>query len=177
MEEFKPVFTHNFHSIAGDREDVGIEYTSQLSEAGMEELIGRHRAADLSAGRTTTGPHRDDLQFSIYGRPLKKTGSQGQQKSFLAALKLAQFDLVERKKGQKPLLFLDDIMDKFDPERIAHIVRMISDGRFGQVFLTDTAEERLEATLKKYNLDYFLFRVTDSTITKQMPDGMETQNG
>lgn len=164
--EFVPLFLKAFHGVAGAGETPRVEYASQLDEDRLEDLLERHREDDKAAGRTGFGPHKDDLKCFVFDRPIKQTGSQGQQKSFLVALKLAQYELIETKRGQKPLLFLDDLRDKFDPVRTGHILSMISENRFGQVFITDTSSDRLTAILKNHNLDYSLFRIDDAQIER-----------
>ncbi len=100
-----------------------------------------------AAHHTTTGIHKDDLVFTINGQPLKRYGSQGQQKTYLIALKLAQFDLTRARTGLRPMLLLDDIFDKIDPQRMRHLLQLLGGGRFGQVLITDTDASRLHTAL------------------------------
>ena len=165
--EFFPVFIDKFNTIAGLEEEVEIEYFSQLQKGSMSNLMKGNLEQDILTGRSSIGPHKDDLKFSIFNRPLKITGSQGQQKSFLVALKLAQYDIIERHKKQKPFLFLDDLFDKFDNERVAHIMELVQQGHFGQVFITDTNEERMVDILKKYNLEHRMIPIKNAGIIEQ----------
>ena len=114
--------------------------------------------------RTTTGIHRDEMQFAIHGMPMKKFGSQGQQKSFLIALKLAQYSYLYRQKGFKPLLLLDDIFDKLDDKRITKLMQMVSNHDFGQVFITDTSTSRVENIFKDIDVPVKLFTVKEGEI-------------
>ena len=123
----------------------------------MGELLARHREQDLMAGHTTAGVHKDDLLFTIDGRPLKRYGSQGQQKTYLIALKLAQFDLTAQRGGRSPILLLDDIFDKIDPRRMHHLLRLLGGGRFGQVIITDTDAGRLQDALQGLQLETRFF--------------------
>ena len=109
--------------------------------------------------RTTSGIHKDDLAFSIHGLPMKKFGSQGQQKSFLIALKLAQYSILQQKKGYKPLLLLDDIFDKLDDRRIRKLMQMVSEDDFGQIFITDTSRTRIERIFAGINVHISIFDV------------------
>ena len=114
--------------------------------------------------RTTMGVHRDDLQFAIHGISMKKFGSQGQQKSFLIALKLAQYSFLYQQKGFKPILLLDDIFDKLDDQRITKLMQMISNHDFGQVFITDTNVARVEDVFNKIGVNIKLFKVKGGEI-------------
>jgi len=114
--------------------------------------------------RTTTGIHRDEMQFAIHGMPMKKFGSQGQQKSFLIALKLAQYSYLYRQKGFKPLLLLDDIFDKLDDKRITKLMQMVSNHDFGQVFITDTSREKVKTIFDQITVDIKVFEVTGGAI-------------
>ena len=108
---------------------------------------------------TTVGIHKDDLHFEIEGHPIKKFGSQGQQKSFLIALKLAQFDFIKQQSNVNPILLLDDIFDKLDEERVAQIITLVDNENFGQLFITDTHAERTENVIKKVHQSYKMFKL------------------
>ena len=126
--------------ISEDAEQVELVYESQLLNDDFADLLLKKNAEkDRVLERTTAGIHKDDLQFTIHGMPMKKFGSQGQQKSFLIALKLAQYTFLYQQKGFKPLLLLDDIFDKLDEQRVTKLMQMVSDHDFGQVFITDTS--------------------------------------
>jgi len=113
---------------------------------------------------TTSGIHRDDLLLMMDDYPIKELGSQGQQKSYLVALKLAKFEYITKRGGKKPVLLMDDVFDKFDEKRVEQIIKLVSDNRFGQIFITDTNEERLGSILDIVNIDYKLFRINGGVI-------------
>lgn len=144
---FLPVFQKHYATLSGSREAVHISYESEVGSEDFAREFRQTRQRDVAAQRTTRGAHRDDFEFEINGFPLRKFGSQGQQKSFVVALKLAQFELLTEEKGVRPLLLLDDIFDKLDDRRIQQLVAMMADGTFGQVFLTDARPERTEELL------------------------------
>lgn len=143
MEAFTPGFNQIHERISGGKEDVLLEYDSQLHDASFESLLESHRDMDRQRQHSTAGLHKDDLRFSIDGHPLKKFGSQGQQKTFLIALKLAQFAFIAEKKGCKPILLLDDVFDKIDDHRVRHLMELVSENNFGQIFVTDTDLKRV----------------------------------
>ena len=118
---------------------------------------------DRLSGHTTQGIHKDDLVFTINGQPLKRYGSQGQQKTYLIALKLAQFDLTQQRSRIRPILLLDDIFDKIDPHRMRHLLKLLSDQRFGQVLITDTDASRLHTALDGLDLDLRFFHLDHNT--------------
>jgi DNA replication and repair protein RecF len=162
LEQFISVFRHYFSLIYGSDETVDIRYNSQLTDADFMKLLEECRERDRAAQFSTTGIHKDDLEFLFSGYPLKKTGSQGQQKSFLIAVKLAQFDYTRNKKGYKPILLLDDIFDKLDDLRVEQLIRLVSENNFGQVFITDTSEERIDRIFGGNGIDYKLFTLGKS---------------
>jgi DNA replication and repair protein RecF len=120
---------------------------------------------------TTLGIHRDDLVFEIDGHPAKTSASQGQQKSFIVALKLAKFRLISRMNGFAPALLLDDIFDKFDRTRVEEIIRLVGSGEFGQVFITDTQQERIHRILDNSGVDFRLYRIGRSGIEEEISNG------
>jgi DNA replication and repair protein RecF len=117
------------------------------------------------------GIHKDDLLLEMDDYPVKSLGSQGQQKSYLVALKLAKFDYIKRKSGYSPILLLDDIFDKFDAERVEQIIRLVGNHRFGQIFITDTHQSRLQDILTSHNTDYKLFSIAGNQVTEKMKNG------
>ncbi|MCK9613353.1 MAG: DNA replication/repair protein RecF [Bacteroidales bacterium] len=151
IRDFEPYFNRYYKLISGDKEKVKLKYESQLNDAPLTELLAASLSKDRSVLYTTAGIHKDDLNFIIGGHPLRKFGSQGQQKSYTIAIKLAQFDYIKNAKGYKPVLLFDDIFDKLDDERVEHIVQLTSENNFGQVFITDTQKERIVYTIKKIN--------------------------
>lgn len=169
MAVMSPLLLHHYQGITSGPEQVALNYRSELDEAGMREVLDRQWQRDLLAQHTTGGPHKDDLLFTIDDRPLKKFGSQGQQKTFLIALKLAQFDLTAERSGIKPLLLLDDIFDKIDPQRMRHLLKLLGDGRFGQVIITDTDAQRMHKALDGLGLETRFFHMDHQGITADSP--------
>jgi len=144
MEEFTPAFQRHYTYLTGEAEEVSLLYDSQLHDNNFMSLLERSVDRDRHLERTTQGIHKDDLVFTIHGEmPLKKFGSQGQQKSFLIALKLAQYTFLQEQNKFKPLLLLDDIFDKLDDKRTRKLMKMVSDEEFGQIFITDTDAIRI----------------------------------
>jgi DNA replication and repair protein RecF len=164
IELFRPVFIKYFEFISHGREEVYIGYESQLADHDPADLIQRTLGDDRAAGYTTAGIHKDDLVFTIGGMPLKKFGSQGQQKSYLVAIKLAQFDYTRDIKGYKPILLFDDLFDKLDDLRVEQLLRLVSDDNFGQVFITDTSRERILRTVLKIGADHALFSINEGGV-------------
>jgi DNA replication and repair protein RecF len=128
---------------------------------------------DRALEYTTVGIHKDDLVFEMDGYPVKSLGSQGQQKSFLVSLKLAKFDYIKRKAGFPPILLLDDVFDKFDAGRVAQIIRLVGNHRFGQIFITDTHQDRLLDILESIKTDYRLFRINEDGIEGVTGNGIQ----
>jgi len=143
IAEFTPVFLSHYHAISGGGEEVGIRYRSDLDGGDFAETLAQSLEKDRRSSYTNVGVHKDDLRLTIGGHPLKKFGSQGQQKTFLIALKLAQFDLVKQATGRMPVLLLDDIFDKIDDVRVQHLMHLVNDHNFGQIFITDTHAGRV----------------------------------
>lgn len=165
VDRLRKLFDQRYVSIACKEEKPSIEYISVVHDHPMQEVFKNSRSADLASGRSTKGIHRDDLEFRIFDQPLKMAGSQGQQKSFLVSLKLAQYEMLNQHTGAKPFLLLDDLFDKFDHQRVSHIMAMMQDDVFGQVFVTDTDEERVVDSLKLHNLDHKIIRVDDGKLS------------
>lgn len=161
LNEFIPVFKRFYQEIGQNAEEVDISYRSQLSEAPFEELMQASARKDAITQYTNIGIHKDDLLFTIKGHPVKKFGSQGQQKSFIIALRLAQFDWLKQHKGQKPVLLLDDIFDKLDNERVARLIALVSADYFGQVLITDTDPQRMQALFEQLPGATQLFQIKD----------------
>ncbi|MBT8263058.1 MAG: DNA replication/repair protein RecF [Bacteroidia bacterium] len=159
LEEFTPIFLKRYQSISGRMETVDLMYKSQLAEADLKSLLEDNINKDKFTQYTNYGIHKDDLLFQIEGHPVKKFGSQGQQKSYLIALKLAQFDFVKAHSGQLPILLLDDIFDKLDEQRVGQIIRLVDEENFGQLFISDTHPERTEEVVKEVHQSYKMFRL------------------
>lgn len=164
LTEFIPLFNKHYSFISGDAEEVSLNYQSQLSEKSFEVLLEESLEKDRILERTTTGIHKDELLFSIADVPLKKFGSQGQQKSFLIALKLAQYSYLQKFKGYKPLLLLDDIFDKLDSLRVHKLMEMVSHDDFGQIFITDANKERVVNVFNQIKAEINLFEVTNGNV-------------
>jgi DNA replication and repair protein RecF len=159
LDGFLPVFARYFEFISQGKEQVGILYHSDLRESKMEDLTKVNLERDLAARYTTAGVHKDDLEFHIGGYPVKKFGSQGQQKSFVVAIKLAQFEYTRSVKNYKPILLLDDIFDKLDSNRVDRIISLVGENSFGQVFITDTQPERINHIFATAVTDHRIFGV------------------
>ena len=153
-KKFKPIFSERYKHISGDCENVNFTYKTQLDSTSFEELLKSNIKKDRLLQYTSVGIHRDDLLYSIDGYPIKKFGSQGQQKSYLIALKLAEFDFVKTQSKLTPILLLDDIFDKLDEKRVSKIIALVNDGNFGQLFISDTHAERTENAIIKTKQPY-----------------------
>lgn len=149
LQSFIPVFKRFHADISSSNDDVNLLYDTTLHEHTFSELMAMQENNDLAAQRTTKGIHRDDLELMIGGLPLRKFGSQGQQKSFIISLKLAQYEYLKERTGIKPLLLLDDIFEKLDEARLNKLLAMIADDSFGQIFITDTQVKRLKAVFEQ----------------------------
>lgn len=149
MEQFIPVFRSFYATISNGNETVNLEYETELHTQSLDEILRATERNDLAAQRTTKGIHKDELIFTLNGQPLKKFGSQGQQKSFIISLKLAQYEYLKQQTLTKPLLLLDDIFEKLDEHRLNTLLSMIAHGDFGQLFITDTHLQRLQEVFNK----------------------------
>lgn len=166
-ERLQPVAAEYYRILSGDREQVGLHYKSELNDRPFGEILLAARQKDLVNEFTTSGIHRDDLVLRIGGYPLRKYGSQGQQKSFLIALKLAQYTIVAQEKGEKPILLLDDLFDKLDAGRVEQLIRLVSEDSFGQIVITDCNPTRLRQILDKAGGAYSLFTVENGGIGQE----------
>ena len=166
LERLISVFKKYYALITNGMEIVNIKYSSQLNEIDFAEGLQNALSKDRMSQYTNVGIHKDDIIFEMDNHPIKKIGSQGQQKSFLIALKLAQFDFMEKQIGVKPILLLDDIFDKLDDKRVEKIVSFACEGFFGQVFITDTHKQRTEEILTSSEIEYNIFEVENGQILK-----------
>lgn len=157
LEQFIPIFQKYYAIISTEAESVQLIYQSQLFRADLKTLFSQNLNKDRALQYTSTGIHKDDLSFEIEGYPIKKFGSQGQQKSFLIALKLAQFEFIKEQSGELPILLFDDIFDKLDESRVGKIVTMVNDKVFGQIFISDTHAERTENIIKNTHQSYRIY--------------------
>ena len=164
IESMRPLVAEFYRQLSGDREQVEIEYRSELASASMGELLLASRERDIVNGFTSSGVHRDDMSLRIGGYPLRKYGSQGQQKSFLMSLKLAQYRILTEVCGERPLLLLDDLFDKLDTSRVENLLSLVAGDGFGQIFITDCNRSRLETILSRAGEKYALFMVEGGDI-------------
>ena len=165
VHRLTPLFMHFYQTVAGNGEKVGVSYVSHGQRGPLLDVIRRDRFKDRAVGYSLHGVHRDDLVFTLNGEPLKREGSQGQHKTFVISLKLAQFDFLKRVSSHTtPLLLLDDIFDKLDAQRVAQIVKLVSGDNFGQIFITDTNREHLDNILKAYAYNYRMFKVSGGEV-------------
>ena len=159
LEEFRPIFQHYYEMVSGAKEKVEVTYSSKLDIKPLHKLLEESLQQDTYSCYTNVGIHKDDLEFCLDGHPLKKFGSQGQQKSFVVSIRLAQFEYNYQKIGYKPILLLDDIFDKLDDQRVTKLVRLVGDNHFGQVFITDTQQQRIERLFEDTNINHKIFEV------------------
>jgi len=168
VKELIPVFQEIYQNICGGAEKVSLEYISHGQRGDLLDVIQRDRFKDRAVGYSLHGIHRDDLEMMLNGYPMKRVGSQGQNKTFVIALKLAQFSFLKRTGIQTtPLLLLDDIFDKLDAKRVERIVHLVAGEEYGQIFITDTNRDHLDQILQHYDFDYKIFHVKDGEISEK----------
>lgn len=168
VQQLIPVFQEIYDKISGLHEQVSLNYISHAQRGDLLDVIQRDRSKDRAVGYSLHGIHRDDLEMLIGGYPMKHEGSQGQNKTFVLALKLAQFDFLKRTgAGTTPLLLLDDIFDKLDADRVEQIIDLVSSRNYGQIFITDTNRDHLDSILHKSNNAYKIFSVDDGNIRER----------
>ena len=168
VNELQPVFNSFYTHVSGDREQVTLTYQAHLQDSEFREGLKASIEKDRIIQYTTFGIHKDDLGMGLGGHSLKKSGSQGQQKTFLVALKLAEFEFIRKLTEIPPILLLDDIFDKFDAGRVKHIMNLVAENQFGQIFITDTNEQRLQEILQKIPADHKVFRITPEARLEEM---------
>ena len=156
-QDLLPVVADYYRLISGGGESVAIEYKSDLEKSSLTELFAAHRERDCILRYTSSGVQRDDFLFTMDGHPIRRAGSQGQQKSFLVALKFAQYEIMKRSYGFAPMLLLDDVFDKLDLGRISNLISMVAGADFGQIFITDTDRERLSGIVDRITEDRAYF--------------------
>lgn len=159
IDVFLPIFKEQYAHISEKDEQIMLSYESQLENTDLLQLLEGAIEKDRVVQYTSVGIHKDDLQFTIANHPIKKFGSQGQQKSFLIALKLAQFHFIKAQAKTTPILLLDDIFDKLDEHRVGQIVALVDDENFGQLFISDTHAERTESVVKNIKQSYKIFNL------------------
>ncbi len=157
VEELEPSVTQLYHRLSGGKENAALAYRSDLVEGSLLDLLAKNRERDRVMQHTTVGIHRDDIMMQLDKHSLRRIGSQGQQKTFLLALKLAQYELLKQHCGFRPILLLDDIFDKLDAGRVQQLVALVADETFGQIFLTDSNKARLNHMIKELTQEYKIF--------------------
>ena len=168
VDELLPVF-NSFHShVSGKRETVTLTYQSQLKDSDFVEGVKAFHEKDRIVQYSTFGIHKDDLGMTLGDYSLKKSGSQGQQKTFLVALKLAEFEFIRKITEIPPILLLDDIFDKFDASRVKKIISLVADNQFGQIFITDTNEQRILGILEEIPADHRVFKIGKKAAIEEM---------
>ena len=170
IREFIPIFQSFYSVISQDKEQVGLCYESHARDASLLDVLQESRERDRIMGFSLRGVHKDELVMTLGSFPIKREGSQGQNKTYLVALKLAQFNFLKRTAGTVPLLLLDDIFDKLDAARVEQIVALVANDSFGQIFITDTNREHLDRILHKVGGDYRLFQVKQGAVTAWKED-------
>lgn len=165
-EMLRPVITEYYRNLSGGSEEVDISYKSDLDKGSLEELFDSCFEKDTALGYTTAGIHRDDFIFTMDGHPIRRCGSQGQQKSFLVSLKFAQYEIMKQNYGFAPILLLDDVFDKLDMNRISHLLSMVSGNDFGQIFITDSNKVRLKGIVDSITADRAYFEAAGGQFTK-----------
>jgi len=161
IEDFIPFFNKFYSFLTQEKEIVSIRYISQLKENSLSDLLLQNAHRDRVLQYTSVGVHKDDLELLLNNYSVKKIGSQGQQKSFVLALKLAQFELMRQATGKKPILLLDDIFDKLDINRITRLMELVSNEQFGQIFITDTNENHIQQIFDSIKVPLKIFRTPD----------------
>jgi len=164
VEEFTPIFNQYYQTICCSTEEVGLSYISKLDANDLPELLATNRERDHILGYTSSGIHKDELEMTLNTSLIRRVGSQGQNKTYLIAIKLAQFAFLAKKGQTTPILLLDDIFDKLDAVRVEQIIKLVSEDGFGQIFITDTNRKYLDEILAAMDHDYALFKVENGEI-------------
>ncbi|MBP3350654.1 MAG: DNA replication/repair protein RecF [Bacteroidaceae bacterium] len=165
LNEFIPVFNRFYNLISNGNEQVGLSYRSHMSDGNLLQQLADTRNRDLILGYTTKGIHRDDMEMTLDEYPMKRIGSQGQCKTYLIALKLAQYDFLAHNGNTTPILLLDDLFDKLDSERVERIMQLVSSDIFGQIFITDTNREYLDRIVRRTTAQHSLYSVSNGEFT------------
>ncbi len=165
IERLSPIVSEYYGVISGSKEQIEVIYSSELGGCTMEELMVGNGERDRYLGHTSSGVHRDDLLLTMDSYPIRGAGSQGQQKSLLLAMKLAEAKFIEQRSGKKAILLLDDVFDKLDSDRVENLVGLVAGADFGQIFITDASKVRLENIVEKFATNYKIFEVSGGSIT------------
>jgi len=163
-----------YATLSGQAETLNLSYRSELAHTSLELLLKDSFSRDQALGYTSQGIHRDEVVFLLNGQPVRKFGSQGQQKTFLLALKLAQFEVMKRHTGKAPILLLDDVFDKLDMNRVSHLLQLVAQEQFGQIFITDSNKSRIEGIIDGITREYAFFDVNNGIITGKKQHKDET---
>ncbi|MBO7192037.1 MAG: DNA replication/repair protein RecF [Bacteroidales bacterium] len=166
VEDLKPIVAEYYKALSGGSELVDIEYESELSKAGLDQLLAASFEKDRILKYTSAGVQRDDFAFKMNGHPIRRFGSQGQQKSFLVSLKFAQYEIMKQKYGFAPVLLLDDVFDKLDMSRISNLLQMVASNDFGQIFITDSNKVRMAGIVDGLTQDRAYFETTAGNFTE-----------
>lgn len=164
VDELVPIFNTYYQTICLSAEQVGLRYLSQLDKSNLGEMLVENRERDRILGYTSVGVHKDELEMTLDGQLIRRFGSQGQNKTYLIALKLAQYTFLSRGGQTQPILLLDDLFDKLDAERVEQIIKLVSGEQFGQIFVTDTNRKYLDAILQSVNQGHALFKVEQGEV-------------
>ena len=165
LNRFIPVFNHFYGLISNGNEQVGLSYRSHMTDGNLLQQLADSRHRDLILGYTTKGIHRDDMEMTLDQYPMKRIGSQGQCKTYLIALKLAQYDFLANNGNTTPILLLDDLFDKLDSERVERIMQLVSSDIFGQIFITDTNREYIDRIVRRTTAQHCLYSVSNGEFT------------
>ena len=166
VEELRPIVSEYYKAVSGGSEQIDIEYESDLDKAGLDMLLQSSYDKDRMLKYTTVGVQRDDLVFMMNGHPIRRCGSQGQQKSFLVSLKFAQYEIMKRNYGFAPILLLDDVFDKLDMTRISNLLQMVSGNDFGQIFITDSNKVRMSGIFDGLTQDRVYYETVSGTFSR-----------
>ena len=166
VEQLRPIVAEYYKALSGDSEQIDIEYESELSKAGLDQLLASSFERDRIMKHTTVGIHRDDFAFRMNGHPIRRYGSQGQQKSFLVSLKFAQYEIMKKNYGFAPILLLDDVFDKLDMGRISNLLQMVASNDFGQIFITDSNKVRMAGIVDGLTQDRAYFETVSGTFSR-----------
>ena len=166
VEDLKPIVSEYYKEVSGGTEQVDIEYDSELSKAGLDQILSASFEKDRILKYTSAGVQRDDFIFTMNGHPIRRYGSQGQQKSFLVSLKFAQYEIMKKNYGFAPILLLDDVFDKLDMGRISNLLQMVASNDFGQIFITDSNKVRMSGIVDRLTQDRAYFETVSGTFSR-----------
>ena len=166
VEDLKPIVSEYYKAVSGGSEIVDIEYDSELSKAGLDQILAASFDKDKALRYTSSGVQRDDFIFTMNGHPIRRYGSQGQQKSFLVSLKFAQYEIMKKNYGFAPILLLDDVFDKLDMGRIGNLLQMVASNDFGQIFITDSNKVRMSGIVDRLTQDRAYFETVSGTFSR-----------